>query len=455
MIFEGLLKYDKNGKIVGHFADKFWFEDDTTLFIDLKKNITWHDGHPLTAEDVVFTYQTAISPKIFTPYSSSFRVVKSVEAVNRYRVKITYKKPYFKALEVWLTSLIPKHILENEEDLMGSEFNKKPLGNGMYSLTKFEYGKDLEFAAYENYQPHKAKIDKTILHYTQDPSTEFLMLKSKKLDLGSLKPLQIERQLTKDFKDHYKIIETPAFAYTYLAFNLKDKKFQNRNVREAISYALDREQMVDILFFGHGKVCNGPFLEGSIGFNPDVRSPTQNIQKAKELLKKAGYDKNNPFTFELATNSNNDLRMNAATIIQYQLKKAGIEVKIRSMEWQAFLNRVVHGRNFETLLLGWSLPLMPDPYNVWHSDSDKKGGFNFIGYKNNEVDNLIKKAESIVDRVELDRVFKKIYELIVKDYPYIFLYIPNDITVISKKIEPIEPTFLGISHNRLEWEIKP
>ncbi|MCV6608440.1 MAG: ABC transporter substrate-binding protein, partial [Campylobacterales bacterium] len=232
-IFVGLLKYDKHGNIIGELAEKYWWENDTTLFINLKKNRTWHDGKEITAEDVVFTYQTAINPKIFTPYSSSFRVVKSVEAKTKYQVKIKYKKPYFKALEVWMMDLIPKHILENEEDLMNSEFNKKPLGNGMYKLSKFEFGKDVEFVAYDGFKPHKAKIEKTILHYTQDPMAEFLMLKSRKIDIGSLKPIQVDRQLDKDFTKDYKIVKSPAFAYTYLGFNLKKKKFQDKRVREA------------------------------------------------------------------------------------------------------------------------------------------------------------------------------------------------------------------------------
>ncbi len=453
-IFAGLLTYDKNGKIIGEIAEKYWFENDTTLYIDLRKDFTWHDGYPVTADDVVFTYQTAISPKIFTPYSSSFRVVKNVEAIGKYRVKITYKKPYFKALEVWLTNLIPKHILQNDPDLMSSEFNKKPLGNGMYKLSKLEFGKDIEFIAYDKYKPHKAKIDKTILHYTQDPMAEFLMLKSKKLDMGGLKPIQIERQLNDDFKNYYRIIETPAFAYTYLGFNLKREKFKDKRVREALNYALDRQEMVDILFFGHGTICNGPFLQGSVGYNENVKSPMQDLKKARVLLKEAGYDEGHPFSFELATNSNNDIRLNAAQIIQYQLAKIGVKVKIRSMEWQAFLNRVVHSRSFDTVLMGWALPLMPDPYNVWHSDADKKGGFNFIGYKNEKVDKLIVDSESIVNRQKLDKNFQKIFQMIVEDYPYLFLYIPNDITVINKKIQPIDPTFLGIGHNRLEWEFK-
>ncbi|MCV6608877.1 MAG: ABC transporter substrate-binding protein, partial [Campylobacterales bacterium] len=215
----------------------------------------------------------------------------------------------------------------------------------------------------------------------------------------------------------------------------------------------DRKELVNILYFGYGKVCKGPFLEGSIGFNKSVKTPNVNLEKARKLLKEAGYDKNTPFSFEVATNSNNDTRIKVAEIIQHQLKKIDVNVKIRTMEWQAFLNRVVHGRNYETLIMGWSLPLMPDPYNLWHSDADKKGGFNFVGYKNEKVNMLIEKSESIIDRKKLDKNFQEIFKLIVNDYPYLFLYIPDSISAVNKKISPIEPSFLGIGHNRLKWVI--
>jgi peptide/nickel transport system substrate-binding protein len=125
------------------------------------------------------------------------------------------------------------------------------------------------------------------------------------------------------------------------------------------------------------------------------------------------------------------------------------------MEWQAFLNTVVFARKFDAVLLGWALSLSPDPYLVWHSDNDKPGGFNFIGYKNEKVDALIKKAESIIDREKLAEVQKEIFKELVEDNAYLFLFIPSSISVLNKKISPIEPTINGFWHNQIEWKIEP
>jgi len=453
-VFDSLISYDKDGNIKPSLAKSYEFEDNSTIIFHLRDNIKWSDGVPFDSDDVIFTYKLITSPKIFTPYTSDFRYVKSVEKINKLTLRVRYKKPYFKALNTWMMSIVPKHILEKESDIMTSSFNQHPIGTGKYKIDGFEISKDIFLQANKNYFEHKPYIDKIVYHFLPDPSTQFLMLKSYKLDVGSLTPLQVEREISDDFKKHYKIYESISHGYTYLGFNLKNPKFKDKRVRKALSLALDRKEMVDILFFGHGEVCNGPFMPNTFAYNDKVKSPKRDLKRARELLKEAGYDKNHPLRFELVTNSNNKTRVYAAQIIQHQLKELGVKVRIRTMEWQAFLNTVVNPRRYEAILLGWGLGLMPDAYSIWHSESDKKGGFNFIHYKNSEVDKLIKEAEGITDLKKVGKIYKKIFALIVNDNPYLFLYIPNSITAVNKDIKNVSDSIIGIMHNEIDW-IKP
>ena len=453
-VFDALITYDKDGKIKPALAKSYKFIDETTLRFYLREDVTWSDGVAFTAEDVVFTYALITSPKIFTPYASQFRYVKEVRAVDTHTVEVTYKEPYFKALETWMMSIVPKHILADEKDIMTSHFNQHPIGTGKYTLKGFEISKDITLHANAHYFEHKPNIDNLVYHFIPDPATEFLMLKSEKLDVGSLSPLQVERQIGKAFNENFKIYEKISQGYTYMGFNLHNPKFKDPRVREALSLAIDRQEMVDILFFGHGAVCRGPFMPGTFAFNDAIKAPTQDIQKAKALLKAAGYHDKHPLTFEIVTNSNNKTRVYATQIIQHQLKKIGVKVTIRAMEWQAFLNTVVNPRKYEAIVLGWALGLMPDAYSIWHSEGDKKGGFNFIHYKNPRVDSLIKKAEKTVDRAKLGVIYREIFALIVKDNPYLFLYIPNSITAVNKDIQNVSPSIIGVMHNVIDW-IKP
>jgi len=451
-LFNSLVKFDKDLNIVGDLADEFYFENNTTIIFKLKKNVRWHDGVKFDAKDVVFTYNTIISPKIATPYSSSFRFVKNVEMLDEFTIRVVYKQPYFKALETWMMGILPEHILKDEENLMSSKFNTSPIGTGAYKLKQFEFSKDIILSANDDYFDGRPKIDKISFHIIADPMTRFLMLKSGLLDVGTIEPMQYERQLNKEFFNKFNIYEEISHSYTYLGFNLRKEKFKNPKVREALSLAIDRDELVKILFFKHAKVCTGPFLPATKAFNKDVKTPTKNIQKAKQLLEDAGYDKNNPFTFEIVTSNSSALRPYAVQILQHQLKKVGVVVNIRVMEWQAFLNMVVFPHKFDAVLLGWGLSSTPDPYLFWHSDNDKKGGFNLVGYKNKKLDKMIEKSQTMVDREKLGKLWQKMFKIIVDDNPYLFLYIPNSITVVNKNIKNVEPSLSGIWHNYILWE---
>ncbi len=452
-IFNGLVKYDKDlSTIVGDLAESFYFENEKTLLFKLRSNVKWHDGEKFSANDVLFTYNTLISPKISSPYSSNFRFVESVEVVDELTLRVRYKEAYFKALETWMMGVLPQHLLQNEQNLMSSSFNTNPIGTGAYKLHQLEYSKNIVLSAFDEYFEGRPKIDEISFHIIADPMTRFLMLKSGSLDIGSIEPMQYERQLDKSFFDKFDIYENISQSYTYLGFNLRIEKFKNPKVREALSLAINREELVKILFFDHAKVCTGPFLPATNAFNEDVKAPKQNIQKAKELLREAGYNESNPFTFEIATSNSSDTRPYAAQILQHQLKEAGVVVTLRVMEWQAFLNMVVFPNKFDSVLLGWGLSPTPDPYMFWHSDSDKQGGFNLVGYHNAEMNKMIEDSQSMIDSKELSLVWKKMFKTITDENPYLFLFIPNSITTVSKKIKNVKSSPSGIWHNYIEWE---
>ncbi|WP_456451586.1 peptide-binding protein [Hydrogenimonas sp.] len=453
-VFNGLVKFDKNAQIVGDLAESWTFETPTRLVFRLREGVKWHDGAPFTAHDVAFTFALTRSPKLFTPYASDFRYVERVEVRDERTVVVEYKEPYYKALSIWMMGILPRHLWEKEDDPMTSPLNRKPVGTGPYRLERLENSGDVLLAANDDYFEHRPRIDRIHYHFIPDPTTQFLMLKAHKLDLGSLTPLQIEKQIDASFKAYYRIVTLPGRGYTYLGFNLKNEKFKDPRVRKAIDMAIDKEQLIRILFFSYGKVCHGPFMPGTFAYPDHPMRSAYDPEAAKRLLAEAGYDEKNPLAFTISTNANNSTRLYAAQIIQYQLGRIGVKVKIRAMEWQAFLNTVVTPRRFEVILLGWSLGLIPDAYALWHSDSDKLGGFNLVGYHNPEVDRLIEIAERTTDMAKVGPYYKKMFDIIAEDRPYVFLYIPDSITAIDRRITPIEPSIVGIMHNQIDW-IKP
>lgn len=454
-LFNSLVKYDESGqKIIGDLAQSYRFVTPTVIEFKLRRGVKWHDGKPFTAADVLFTYDLIKSPQTITPYASDFRVIKSVHVIDDYTLRVTYEKPYFKALEVWMMGIVPRHVLVHDKDIMSSKFNTHPIGTGPYILKELEFSKQIVLEANPNYYEHKPKIEKIVFHVISDPMTRFLMLKSGQIDLDALEPMQVERQLEKGFQQSFATLELPSHSYTYLGFNLRLKKFQDPRVRQALSLAIDRQKLIDILFLKHGNVCTGPFLPGSKGFNEALKAPKRNLIQAKALLKAAGYDSAHPLQFEIATSNSNAIRPYAAEIMQRQLLEIGVKVTLRVMEWQAFLNTVVAPRKFDTVLLGWSLSLTPDPYALWHSESDVPGGFNLVGYHSADTDKLIERMESSTDPEAIAALQRQIFERIVGDNPYLFLVIPNEINVYSRRISGIKPTINGIWEDYIDWEKK-
>lgn len=454
-LFNALVKYDETGqKIIGDLAESYRFITPTLIEFKLRHGVKWHDGRVFSAHDVLFTYNLIKAPTTVTPYASDFRVVKNVHVIDDFTLRVTYKKPYFKALEIWMMGIVPRHILQHEKDIMGSKFNTAPIGTGPYILKKLEFSKQIVLEANLNYFEHRPKIDNIIFHVIADPMTRFLMLKSGQIDVDGLEPMQFERQLDKSFHHRFATLELPSHSYTYLGFNLRLKKFQDPRVREALSLAIDRERLIDVLFLRHGKVCTGPFLPGAKGFNEQVKAPKRDLVRAKALLRSAGYSKKHPLEFEIATSNSNAIRPYAAEILQRQLLDVGVKVTLRVMEWQAFLNTVVAPRKFETVLLGWSLSLTPDPYALWHSESDVSGGFNLVGYHSKRTDSLIERMESSTDPEKIATYQREIFAEIVGDNPYLFLVIPNQINVYSRSIKGVKPTINGIWEDYIQWEKK-
>jgi peptide/nickel transport system substrate-binding protein len=158
-----------------------------------------------------------------------------------------------------------------------------------------------------------------------------------------------------------------------------------------------------------------------------------------------------PFSFTAITNQGNPLRDRTAQIIQYRLKQIGIEMKIRTLEWTAFINDFIDKRRFEAIILGWTLGQDPDIYDIWHSSKTGGKELNFISYQNPEMDRLLVEGRRTFDRNERKKIYWRIQEILAEDQPYTFLYVPMALPVIHKRFKGIEPAPAGITYNFIRW----
>jgi len=464
-IFNGLVKYDKDLTLIGDLAQSWEIsEDGLVITFHLKKGIKWHDGVEFTAEDVLFGYKTIINEKTLSAYKEDYFQVKKAEVLDKYTFRVTYEKPFAPALISWGSLIVlPKHILE-KEDINKAGFSRKPVGTGPFKFKEWLAGQKVTLDANDNYFEGRPYLDGVVVRIVPDATTMFLELKTQGLDWIGLSPLQYKKQTQSEFfKKNYKKFKYPSFSYTYLGFNLKHPWFREKKVRQAIAFALDKEEIVKGALLGMGSISTGPYVPDTWPYNPDVKKYEHNPQKAKELLKEAGWsdsdndgilEKNGKkFEFTILTNMSNTTRIKTATIIQYRLKDVGIKVNIRQLEWSAFINWFIDKKRFEAVILGWSIGLDPDQYDIWHSTKIKEKELNFVSFKDPEVDDLLEKGRRTFDLEKRKQAYFRIQEILAEELPYIFLYVPDNLPIVSARFEGIVPAPIGIGYNIEKWYV--
>lgn len=463
LIYNGLVKYDKDLNLTGDLARSWDITDHgKTITFHLRHGVRWQDGTPFTSADVLFGFNTIIDPKTPTAYAGDFLEVEKAEAPGPYTFKVTYKEPFAPALSSWGDIVVlPKHLLEGK-DITKTPLSRNPVGLGPYKLRLWKTQERIELEANKDYFDGRPYLDGYIMRIIPDPATMFMELKAGGLDWMGLSPVQYRRQTdTEFFRKNFRKYKYLSFSYTYLGYNLRHPFFKDRRVRQAISYAIDKEEIIRGVLLGLGVAATGPYKPDAWFYNPDVRRYPFDPERAKALLKECGWtdsdgdgllDKNGtPFIFTVLTNQGNSLRDKTAQIIQYRLGQIGIKMNIRQLEWTAFINDFIDKRRFEAVILGWTLGQDPDIFDIWHSSKTGAKQLNFIGYKNPEVDRLLVMGRRIFDREKRKKIYFRIQEILAEDQPYTFLYVPMALPIIHARFRGIEPAPAGISYNFIRW----
>jgi len=464
LIYNGLVKYDKNLNIIGDLAESWDISrDGLVITFHLRHNVRWHDGQPFTAEDVLFTYQLTVDPRTPTAYAGDFLKVKKAEALDDYTFRATYDKPFAPALMSWGNAILPRHLLAGK-DITRTPLARKPIGTGPYKFKEWIAGQKIVLVSNTDYFEGRPYIDGYILRIIPDMATMFLELRAGGIDRMSLTPLQYTRQTENPlFRRDYKKFRYLSFAYTFVGYNIKNPLFADRRVRQALALAIDKEEIIQGVLLGLGKPATGPFKPGTWAYNQNVMTFPHNPGKARALLAEAGWldrdgdgllDRDGqPFAFELLVNQGNEVRGKCAEIIQRRLAEIGISVKIRVVEWAAFVNDFINKRRFDATILGWTIPLDPDLYDVWHSTKTGPQELNFTSFKNEEVDRLLEKGRSTFNLEERKKCYYRIQEILAEEQPYTFLYVPDALPIIQSRFRGIELAPLGIGHNFIKWYV--
>ncbi len=466
-IFNSLLKYDKNLELTGELAQSWDVSpDQKTITFHLKPNLKWADGKPLTSDDVLFTWQLVTDEKTRTPYGADYKLVKKAEAPNPNTFKVTYAQPYAPALDSWSgLHILPKHLLEGQ-DINNTPFARNPVGSHYYELDQWKKGESISLKRNVNATQGQARIDRLVSRIIPDRAAQFLELMADNIDSMSLNSIQYARIFPSRPDLTAKIAQYKELgnSYTYLGFNLKRKPFDDVRVRQAINYAIDKQEIIDGVLLGLGLPVASPYKPGTRWSNPSLQPYPYDPGKAIALLKAAGFEDHDhdgildrdgqPLSFEILTNQNKEREM-SAVLVQRRLKEIGIDVKIRVVEWATFISRFIKTGDFNVVLLGWGLGLEPDQFNIWHSSQQAPGQFNFIGYNNPTVDKLLEDGRTELDPDKRMKIYHAFAKILLEDSPVVYLFAGYGLPAIHKRVKGIDDPAppAGIGHNSYEWYI--
>ncbi|MEY4635684.1 MAG: Oligopeptide-binding protein AppA precursor [Acidobacteriota bacterium] len=436
LLYDNLLALDGQLKVTGGLASSWQQVDPLTYDVVLREGVLFHDGHELTAEDVVYTFSSFIDPAFISPRKGAYRVLDKVTALGRYTARFSLKEPFGSFPIQLVMPVVPKDA--------GQGLRDRPVGTGPYKFVSFAVDDNLQLEAFPQYFRGAPANDGVVLKVVPDEIMRALELRKGTVDLvvNDLSP-DVVHQLATD--PGMSVAESPGTDYAYVGFNMRDPILSDRRVRHAIGHAIDRQAIVDHLRRGLATPAIGILPPASWAFEPDVFQFTHEVAKAKSLLDEAGYpdpDGDGPaprLRLTLKVSTNEFIRLQAA-VIQQDLKQAGIDLDVRSYEFATLYADVLKG-NFQLFTLQWVGVSDPDMLRrVFHSKQMPPSGFNRGYYENPEVDRLIDEAAAATTDDERRRLFGAAQRLVAQDAPYISLWNKTNVAVSRTGIEGVKLT---------------
>ncbi len=430
------------------------FEHNPVIIFYLRPHVLFHDGYPFTAKDVKFTYEAIMNPKNISPRISDFEPVKSVQIIDPLTVKVIYKRLYSPALSTWQIGILPEHLLNREAlrkeaiskgidprdfSLRDSSFNRHPIGCGPFKFVKWKSDQYIVLKRFDRYWEGPPNYKKYIFRVIPDPLTQEMEFYAGTIDHYDVLPHQVER-LKKD--PRFQAFSGLSFGYTYIGYNLRKPPFNDIRVRRALGMAIDVDKIIKYVLYGQGERITGPFPKQTDYYDHTVKPIPYDPKKALKLLNEAGWKKGRDgwlwkngkkLQFTLITNSGNDIRKAILAIAQDSWKKIGIDVKTELLEWSVLLRRI-NQHSFDAVVLGWSMGIEPDLYQIFHSSQTHPYQLNFVGYKNKKADELIIRIRQEYDEKKRIELCHRLHRIIAHDQPYTFLFVRKWTAVLDKRI---------------------
>ncbi|MCQ4922713.1 glutathione ABC transporter substrate-binding protein [Tissierella carlieri] len=416
-IYNTLIFANEDMELVPALAESWTSIDELTWEFKLAQGVKFHNGEEFKASDVKFTFERMInSPSV----AHIIGPVSEVKVIDDYTVQIITSEPFAPLLS-HLTHTASSILNEKAVTDAGADYGQKPVGTGPFKFVDWQSGDKIALERFDEYFQGPAKVKNVVFRNITEGTNRTTGLETGEIDIAyDIEP--IDKRIVTD-NSSLELIEGPSFSNEYLGFNTKKAPFDDIRVRQAINYAVDVDEIIATVLEGAGEPAKSPLTDLVFGANNNIEGYKYDPEKAKELLKEAGYE--NGFQTTIWTNDKPE-RVRIAEIVQAKLKEVGIEAKIEQVEWGAYLDRTAAGEH-DMYILGWTAVTGDADYGLYalyHSSQHGDAGNRFF-YSNPEVDKLLDIGKTEVDQEKRLEAYKEAQELIVQDAPQLFLFFKN------------------------------
>jgi peptide/nickel transport system substrate-binding protein len=464
LLFTPLVTYDDEYRPAPALAES-WALSDTAVTFRLRDDLAWHDGAPVTARDVAFTFERAKDPASASPLAAAYLAgVASVEVLDEHEVRFKFAAPHSEPLEDFHWPPVPAHLLSDvtATDMAQAAYNRAPVGNGPYRLVRWDVNQQLVFTANHDYPDGLGgppEIAEVVYRIIPDQTTMLAELMSGGIEMdGPLAPSQVPRV---EAEAHLELMSFPWRQFTYIGWNTRRPQFADPEVRRALTMAIDREAIVRTVLEGHGSVASGPIPPWH-RYAPELEPLPHDPAAAASALDAAGWHDSDGdgvrekdgirLAFSLLTNQRSPIYGDVARIVQSDLHAVGVDAEPRLLEWQSVLASH-RGRDFDAVLTNWVLDnFRVDPRSLFHgSQVEIENSANRSSYANPVADSLMDLGARTLDEDRAAEIWAEFGRVLQQDQPVTFMFWQEELAGVSRRLEGVRMDARGELVTLPQW----
>lgn len=454
LLCDSLLDVDANYNLIPKMAESWQMsKDNLSCTVKLRQGWKWHDGQEVTADDVKFSFELIMNPEANSPRRLDVsEYVKSVEVKDKYTLvfNANYAYAFFEYAILTLPYIYPKHLLEKvaPKDVASSAYMQKPISCGPMKFVEYRPGERIVLEKFDGYYSKfkpKTPCDKYIFQITPNQSTAILKARTGEANFCDVPAAEVS--VTKQVPSLV-VRTSPSLMFRYLVWNFNKPYFKDKKVRQALTYAINKEAIAKNIFKGFEKPLDSLYPPFYWTYNPNVKKYPYNVTLAKKLLDEAGWKVGKDgirekdgvkLKFSILTLKGNPGREKTAVFLQNCWKQVGAQVDVRALEWNTLNKKYIDTKNFDVALLTLSHGSTPDPKGLFEPGQQ----FNQGSYNNPEVTRLCNEFNKTFDKAKQKEIIFKIQEIIAEELPYsVLIYIEN-IYTHNKNVKDVDVKWFG------------